>query len=215
MKSVFISILCFGLTLFAASGQPTQPLVAIHDSELTRALESMPASGATPTGSGTTGKQWWVTQWHYFVMPDALKEALQSDGTAYTVVGDSNIVAGVLTNTDGSPRYPIVISLASEAISDGEISQLTNYVAAGGFLFVGSSAFTRNTNGTTRGDFAFANAMGIHMVNSALTNWVSDSTFFQDFQQPACQRHPLRNPLLANAVVSRRGVLANGNPFGR
>ena len=91
-----------------AQGQGTQPIVAIHDSELTRALETMPASGATPTGSGTTSNQWWITQWHYFVMPDAVKEALRSDGTAFTVIGDSNILAGVLTNADGSPKYPIL-----------------------------------------------------------------------------------------------------------
>ena len=29
---------------------------------------------------------------------------MRSDGTAYTVVGDSNILAGVLTNANGSPR---------------------------------------------------------------------------------------------------------------
>jgi len=154
-----------------------QPMVAIHDSELTRALESMPASAGTPTGAGSTNKQWWITQWHYFVMPDSVKEAFRSDGTAFTVVGDSNILSGALTNPDGSPKYPILISLASEAIDDQEIAKLTNYVAGGGFLFVGSSSFTRNTNGTTRGDFALANAMGMHMLNSGLTNWGVNSTF--------------------------------------
>src|SRR5712691_5841613 len=157
-------------TAFSAAAQSPQPLVAIHDSELTRALEAMPASGATPTGAGTTGKQWWPTNWHYFVMPESIKEALRSDGTAFTVIGDSNITAGLLL-PNGAPRYPIVISLASEAIRDDEIAQFTNYVAAGGVLFVGSSAFTRNTNGATRADFAFANAMGIHMVNANLVNW--------------------------------------------
>src|SRR5438067_13278140 len=71
----------------------TQPVVAIHDSELTRALESAPALPPTPTGPGTTGFQWWPTDWHYFVMPDSMKEALRSDGTAFTVIGDSNITA--------------------------------------------------------------------------------------------------------------------------
>ena len=169
-------LLCAAQTL---PGQGTQPIVAIHDSELTRALESMPASGATPTGSGTTGYQWWPTDWHYFVMPDSVKEALRSDGTAYTVVGDANITAGVLLS-NGLPQYPIVISLASEAIRDDEIAQLTNYVAAGGFLLVGSSAFTRNTNGTTRGDFAFANQLGVHMVVPGLTNWTSNNTLTTD-----------------------------------
>ena len=137
----------------------------------------MPATGLTPTGPGTTGFQWWPTNWHYFVMPDSIEETLRSDGTTFTVVGDSNIVAGVLTNTDGSPKYPIVISLASEAIQDSEIAQLTNYVAAGGFLFVGSSAFTRNPDGTSRTNFALASAMGVNMVNPGLTNWGGDLTF--------------------------------------
>src|SRR6185437_6131162 len=105
-----------------------------------------------------------------------VKEALRSDGTAFTVVSDANISAGLLL-TNGQPKYPIVISLASEAISDDEIAQFTNYVAAGGTLFIGSSAFTRNTNGTTRGDFAFSNEMGIHMVNASLQNWANNSTF--------------------------------------
>jgi hypothetical protein len=155
----------------------TQPVVAIHDSELTRALEFMPAADGTPTGSGTTSNQWWPTQWHYFVMPDSVKETLRSDGTAFNVVGDADINAGALLDTNGRPAYPIVISLASEAASDGEIVQLTNYVAAGGYLLVGSSAFTRHPDGTTRGDFALANEMGVHMVHTNLQNWTDNSTF--------------------------------------
>src|SRR4051812_49035842 len=57
-------------------GQGTQPIVAIHDSELTRALESRAAAAPTPTGAGTTGFEWWPTDWHYFVMPESMKEAL-------------------------------------------------------------------------------------------------------------------------------------------
>jgi hypothetical protein len=157
--------------------QAALPMVAVHDSELTRALETVPASGATPTGPGTTGFQWWPTNWHYFVMPDAVKEALRSDGTAFAVVGDSNIMSGALLDADGNPNYPIVISLASEAVDDSEIAPLTNYVAAGGVLFVGSSSFTRNTDGTSRGDFALAAQMGLHMVNAGLTNWNLDASF--------------------------------------
>src|SRR5215831_18182875 len=71
-------------------GQGAQALVAVHDSELTRLLETMPASGATPTGTNTTGFQWWPKDWHYFVMPDSVKEALRSDGTPFAVIGDSN-----------------------------------------------------------------------------------------------------------------------------
>ena len=169
-------VLAFAFYPSHITAQVTQPLVAIHDSELTRALESLPASGSTPTGPGTTGNQWWPTDWHYFVMPEAMKEALRSDGTAFTVVGDSNIVAGALLN-NGVPKYPIVVSLASEAIRDDEIAQFTNYVAAGGYLLVGSSAFTRNTNGTSRGDFAFANELGLHTVSSGLTNWAQNNNF--------------------------------------
>jgi hypothetical protein len=153
-----------------------RPMVAIHDSELTRALESMPASGSTPTGPGTTGFQWWDPDWHYFVMPDAMKEALRSDGTAFTVLHDSDISAGKLLDANGNPIYPIVISLASEAIRDDEIAQFTNYVAAGGFLLVGSSSFTRQPDGTPRGDFAFATPMGIHMATTGVSNWVDNST---------------------------------------
>ncbi len=155
--------------------QGTQPIVAIHDSELTRAMETQVASNATPTGPGTTGNQWWPTDWHYFVMPESLKEAFRSDGTAFAVLGDSNITAGALL-TNGVPKYPIFISLSSEAIRDDEIAPLTNYVAAGGFLFIGGSSFTRTTNGTSRGDFALANAMGVHMVAAGLTNWGLTST---------------------------------------
>ncbi len=170
------SVLIYLVAGFSVFGGDTQPIVAVHDSEYTRALENLNASGPTPTGAGTTGKQWWPTDWHYFVMPEAVKESLRSDGTLFTVVGDSNVIAGALL-TNGLPRYPIVISLASEAIRDDEIAQFTNYVAAGGFLFVGSSAFTRNTNGTSRGNFAFANELGIHMLVPGLTNWAQNSTY--------------------------------------
>ena len=163
-------------------GQVTQPMVAIHDSELTRALETMPASGATPTGTGTTGKQWWTTDWHYFVMPDSLKDALRSDGTAFTVIGDSNITTGLLL-PNGAPKYPIVIG-ASGGDARSPISPLTNYVAAGGFLVIGGSAFTRTTNGTSRGDFAIANQMGVHMYVNGLTNWAENSTFTRQSAQP-------------------------------
>jgi hypothetical protein len=162
----------------------TMPVVAIHDSELTRALATMPATNGTPLGSGTTGFQWWPTDWQYFVMPESAEEALRSDGTAFEVLGDADISAGRLLASNGQPRCPILISLASEAIQDDEIAQLTNYVASGGFLLVGSSAFTRNTNGTTRGDFAFADALGVHMVVPGLTNWTTNNTLTTQSSYP-------------------------------
>ncbi|MDB6110283.1 MAG: hypothetical protein JWR69_2033, partial [Pedosphaera sp.] len=168
-----LSVFCLAPQMRALG---TQPMVAIHDSELTRALESTVAAFPTPSGGGTTGFEWWPTNWHYFVMPESVNEALQSDGTASTVVSDDDVSAGLLL-TDGVPTYPIVVSLASEAIRDDEIPEFTNYVAAGGFLLVGSSSFTRNTDGTSRGDFAFADELGVHMVSPGLTNWAANTTF--------------------------------------
>ena len=185
-----------------------RPVVAIHDSELTRALETLPATNSTPTGSGTTGFQWWPTNWHYFVMPESVKEALRSDGTAYEVVGDVDISAGRLLATNGQPRCPIVISLASEAIQDDEIAQLTNYVAAGGTLLVGSSAFTRNTDGTTRGDFALANQMGVHMVNTNLLNWASSATFTKTLD------HSLVSHIPGGALAWQMPSAADEIPWG-
>ncbi len=92
--------------------------MAIHVSENTAALETKTATAPTPTGTGTTGKEWWITSWRYFVAYQSLEEALKSDGTPYVEVSDSDIAAGKLLTTDGVPRYPIVISLAAEAIAD-------------------------------------------------------------------------------------------------
>jgi hypothetical protein len=159
-----------------ASNAPI-PKVAIHVSELTQALATTPANPPTPTGAGTTGFEWWVTEWRYFVMYESLKEMLRSDGTPFVVVSDADITAGQLLNPDGSPKYPILISLASEAIRDDEIAPLRNYVAAGGFVFAGSSAFTRNPSGTTRGDFALASEMGLHMTTPGLSDWYLNASF--------------------------------------
>src|SRR5258706_15486956 len=84
---ISVIVLCFGNLSQLLGQTTTQPVVAIHDSELTRALELMPAGPPTPQGSGTTGFQWWPTDWHYFVMPESVQEALRSDGTAFTVIG--------------------------------------------------------------------------------------------------------------------------------
>jgi uncharacterized repeat protein (TIGR01451 family) len=139
------------------------PLVAIHVSENTQALE---AQGA------------WYTSWHYFVMHESLKEALRSDGTPFVEVSDAQIAGGELLGADGSPKYPILISLASEAAHDNEVEPLRRYVAAGGFLFVGSSAFTRTPDGATRGDFALADEMGMHVVNPDHNqNWYQNASF--------------------------------------
>ena len=172
-----ISRFIFALVLISLPALATESVVAIHVSELTRALETLPATSPTPTGAGTTGYEWWTPWWHYFVMPESVEEALRSDGTPFVVVTDADIRAGHLLMPDGSPRYPIVISLASEAVSDDEISPLRSYVSAGGFLFVGSSAFTRRPDGTSRGDFALATEMGLHMADPSLENWLDDGDF--------------------------------------
>ena len=100
----------------AQAAAATHPVVAIYISELTQALETMPAVPPTPTGSGYSGFEWFYTSWHYFVMPEfPLKIALESYGTPYVVVTDADIAAGALM--DGSvPKYPIVFSLANEAV---------------------------------------------------------------------------------------------------
>ena len=154
-----------------AFAQPAAPLVAVHVSELTQALETKPAAASTPTGAGTSGFEWWYVSWHYFVGYESLQEALRADGTPFVTISDSDIASGKLLNADGSPLYPILISLASEAIADNEIAPLRSYVNAGGHLMVGSSSFTRNPDGTSRGDFALAAEMGVHMTNAGLMNW--------------------------------------------
>ena len=175
-----IAVLALVASLFAcvpaspAAAAPPDlpsPVVAIHVSENTAALETRTATAPTPTGTGTTGKEWWITSWRYFVAYQSLEEALKADGTPYVEVSDSDIATGKLLTTDGVPRYPIVISLAAEAIADAEIAPLRSYVNAGGFLMVGSSSFTRNPSGTTRGDFALHAEMGLHMTNASLQNW--------------------------------------------
>jgi hypothetical protein len=135
------------------------PYVAIHISETTQ---------------GVTLSQ---TNWPYFTEYNALQEALRSDGTPFVNVSDANIAAGGLLNPDGSPHYPIVISLASEAVSDAVVTQLRGYVSAGGFMLVGSSAFTLNPDGSARGDIALGAEMGLHMVNAVPTaNWTTNTT---------------------------------------
>ena len=236
-RSLFLAGAIGLLSLTHLAGQTTQPLVAIHDSEFTRALEIMPAAGTTPAGDGYTSKEWWPTNWHYFVMPESLDESLRSDGTAHTIIGDSNILAGELL-VGGVPRYPIVISLAAEAIHDDEIAPLTNYVAAGGFLFVGSSSFTRDTNGVSRGGFAFAEAMGVQSFQPNLTNWTANTVFVKQDEHRLVQHIPdgtltwrmpaaaeevnfgvspaheyLNSHLIWRVMATNATVLARGNAF--
>ncbi len=161
----------------AAAADPPSPVVAIHVSEHTAALETMTATPPTPTGPGYTGKEWWFTTWRYFVAYQSLEEALKADGTPYVEVSDADIAAGKLLTADGAARYPIVFSLAAEAIADNEIAPLRGYVSAGGFLMVGSSSFTRNPNGTTRGSFALQAEMGLRSTTAVLNDWTLNDSF--------------------------------------
>jgi len=138
---------------------PPDLSVGILDSALTCAYGSLP------------------TNWNYFVLPESVKEALRSDGTTFAVVGDRQIAGGLLL-PNGKPRFPILISLGAEAVGDDEIAALTNYVAAGGFLLVGSSSFTRNATGGLRSDFAIANQMSLTCTPSP-ANWVNNEQIFK------------------------------------
>lgn len=204
--------LMVGLISIAAAktraGTPPEPVVAVHVSEFTQALETMPAQPPTPTGPGTTGQQWFRPEWHYFVAAESLKEALRSDGTPFVEVSDADIVGGALQQPDGSPRYPIVFSLAAEAVADTEISPLRDYVSAGGCLFVGSSAFTRDTNGSPRGDFALADEMGLHTAQPGLANWVTNTSFTR------LGNHGLVSHVPAGNLVWRMPFAADQVPLG-
>lgn len=209
--SVTLCLVLFGSflqsgKLFAAA--VPEPLVAIHVSELTRALETMPATPPTPNVTGASGYEWFYTSWHYFVGHESLKEALRSDGTPFVEISDSDITAGKLRKADGSPSYPILISLASEAIADSEISRLQEYVNAGGFLVVGSSSFTRNPDGTTRGDFALAAEMGLHMLNPNLINWYENAHFTKGSD------HRLVSHIPAGTLVWRAALASDEIPIG-
>lgn len=184
-----------------------EPVVAIHVSELTQALESVPATPPTPTGPGTTGYEWVYTSWHYFVAYESLKEALRSDGTPFVEISDADIISGVLLQPDGSPKYPILISLASEAISDDEISHLRNYVDSGGVLMIGSSAFTRNPDGTMRDDFALADEMGVHVIEPGFDNWIENMEFTKLFD------HPLVSYIPAGILEWRMPLTSEEIPF--
>jgi hypothetical protein len=50
---------------YGATAAPPEPVVAVHVSELTQALETIPA----PT---RTGSQWWYPSWRYFVAHESL-----------------------------------------------------------------------------------------------------------------------------------------------
>src|SRR5204862_3220183 len=93
------------------------------------------------------------------------------------------------------PRSRHVRSRCSRQIAAASIALLTTFFVAGGFLSVCSSAFTRNTNGTTRGDFAIANQMGVHSFTPGLTNWRANVAFQKQADHRLVSHIPGGQPL--------------------
>lgn len=132
------------------------PVVAIHVSENTQA-------------------HWSYSTWTYFSINRMLEEAFKSDGTPYVEVTDQDIENGGLL-VSGSPKYPILFSLACECISDTAAAQIASYANAGGFVYVGSSSWTRYADGSYRSDFALSTQMGVRCVSSPSNNWAQVQT---------------------------------------
>ena len=134
-----------------AGSSQTSPVVAIHVSENTEA-------------------HWTNPSWKYFAIYRMLEEALKSDGTPFVEISDASIESGGLL-VSGVPKYPILFSLASECISDSEASQISSYVSAGGFAYVGSSSWTKYEDGSPRTNFALSSQMGLSYTNSPQNDW--------------------------------------------
>lgn len=132
------------------------PVVAIHVSENTQA-------------------HWAYSTWTYFSINRMLEEAFKSDGIPYIEVTDQDIENGGLM-VSGSPKYPILFSLTAECISDTAAAQISSYASAGGFVYAGSSSWTRYANGSYRADFALSSQMGVRCVNSPSNNWAQVQT---------------------------------------
>ena len=156
LLSFFVLVVVLSSTLFfksavGAGSSDASPVVAINVSEYTEA-------------------NWNNTAWHYFAIYRMLEEAFKSDGTPFVEVSDANIESGGLM-VSGVPKYPILFSLASECISDSEANQISSYVSAGGFVYVGSSSWTRYANGSARTNFALSAQMGVTCSNLPPNDW--------------------------------------------
>ena len=134
-----------------ASSTDTQPVVAINVSEYTSTHWNNPA-------------------WTYVSVYRMLEEALKSDGTPFVEISDASIESGGLL-ASGAPKYPILFCLASECISDSEASQISSYATLGGYVYVGSSSWTKYADGSTRSNFALSTQMGLTCTNSPTNNW--------------------------------------------
>jgi len=148
---IALTVGLFGLPVVAgpalAAPGATTPVVAIHISANNRS--AWPHGGA----------------FEYDVLQEALRQALSADGTPYVEVSDADIASGLLLDS-GTPRYPIVITLGNERVSDTGRDELRNYVSFGGFLLVGASALIRTDTGASRGNFALAAEMGLDSLGT-------------------------------------------------
>jgi hypothetical protein len=104
---------------------------------------------------------WRYSSWARWQIDGFVSGALASDGTAFAVVTDAQIEAGQLLTGGGGLRYPIVISLANESVSDVLVDKFRSFVNAGGHAYIGSSSFTRRQDGSARGNFALSPEMGL------------------------------------------------------
>ena len=153
---IFVFVILSSTFFFqAAVGDGTSevsPVVAIHISE-------------------NTETHWANPSWTYFSTYRMLEEAFKADGTPFVEISDAQISSGQLLSS-GTPRYPILFSLADECISDVESAQISSYAAAGGFVYASSSSWTRDADGSPRDDFALSSQMGLTCTNPSLNDWV-------------------------------------------
>ncbi len=110
--------------------------------------------------SENTVNTWSYRNWKHWHASEFLIRALDSDGTPYDLVSDAQIEAGQLFE-NGALRYPILISLGNEALSDTARDQIRSFVSNGGHAYVGSSSWTKYPNGQPRPNFALGPEMGL------------------------------------------------------
>ena len=85
-------------------------------------------------------------------------------------VSDADIARGLLEGE--RPRYPILISLAAACLPDEAALRIAEYAAAGGHVYAGSTAWTRDEQGRPAApggpQMALWKAMGLEPLQPAL-----------------------------------------------
>lgn len=157
MEKKRFAVTMFVLSLASTLAESTVPQVAIHYSGHTDAyVNSLPEKQKKNLV--------WLSQ-HPNIF---LEETFRSAGIPTKAVTDADIASGALLVNCSStcvPKYPILFSLATEAISDIEAGKIRDYVAAGGTVYAGSSAWTRYENGALRPNSDFAiSELGLESV---------------------------------------------------